>query len=71
LLGGIVFGVMMKAFTPPIMVGSTLTPSASRSLGNVATTLRAASSTLFFQSAVVSGTRLKLGLNGRPITACI
>src|SRR5262245_38201343 len=71
LVGGIAFGVTMKAFTSPIMVGSTLTPNASRSRGNVATTLRAASSTLLFQSTVVSGTRLKFGLKGLAMTACI
>ena len=61
----------MNAFTPAIVVGSTVTPSASRSFGKPATVAAAALSTLVFQSATVSGARLNFGSKGRAIIACI
>ena len=57
-------GVTMNAFTPAIVVGCTVTPSAWRISGSVATTAAAALSTIAFHSAGVFGTTFQLGLYG-------
>ena len=64
-------GVTVNAFTPAMEINSAVTPSASRSLGRPCTVTAAASSTLIFHSAVVSGAILNLGSSCRAIIACI
>src|SRR5580658_3345331 len=68
---GIILGVTMKALTPAIVVGCTVTPRAARISGSVATTAAAALSTIAFHSAGFFGTTFQVGLYGCPMIACI
>src|SRR6516165_1844535 len=61
----------MKALTPAMVVGSTLTPRRCRISGNVATVSAASLATSAFHSSADFGCAFQIGESGRAITASI
>ena len=64
-------GVTMNALTPAIVVGSTVTPSASRSFGSVAIREVAALSTISLPICTRLWFETGTGISGRAMSACI